>query len=128
MTELSKITRDELDELLKEHKLWSELALKYYDHTYKRLHLYSVDLANKDFTGLDLSYCTISNSDLRGAIFKDTDFTKADLYNLNISHLTKQEFFNLIEIKSDFDELVNIQFKDMIYGVPEDFDSSLTMD
>lgn len=97
---MSKITREELDEILKKHyqcrngfEVLKKLNLSYEDLSY--LNLCGVDLRGADLSGADLSNANLSNADLSNVDLTDTclrfanlsgaDLSGADLSNADLS-------------------------------------------
>ena len=96
MTELRKITQEELNEKLKLHKLWMESEGKegkFANFIYKNLQ------------GLDLS-----GAYLGGAYLTFLNLKEANLTNASILHLTKQEFLDST-ITDEYTILTDVKFK-----------------
>jgi uncharacterized protein YjbI with pentapeptide repeats len=133
MTDLKKITQDELDEILRLHKLWLEskgkagkLANLTAEHlrgaNWRGANLKGLDLRGAsfklaDFIGVDLtqedsqlstiySTCYLERRTLYGI-----DLRRVNLTGANISHLTKQEFLHST-IRDKYTILTDVKFKE----------------
>ena len=69
MTELRKITKEELKEVLRKHKLWLD----------KKEGGEKADLREADLSGADLSKADLSEADLSKADLREADLSEADL-------------------------------------------------
>ena len=86
---MKKITRNELKEILEEHKKWL------YENGGKQADLRYADLSNADLSNADLSNANLWNAnlsgtdlryaDLRYAYLSNADLRYADLWNANLS-------------------------------------------
>ena len=97
--DLRKITQDELNEILRKHKMWligesgGELAdlrganlreadLRWADLRWTNLR--GADLRWADLRGADLSRANLRGANLRGANLRGADLSRADLYGANL--------------------------------------------
>ena len=82
---MKKITKNELDKILRKHKLWlmndpeGEMADLY------RANLSGANLSGADLPGADLSGADLSGADLSWANLSGTNLSGADLYRANLS-------------------------------------------
>ncbi len=81
MGELKKISKEELKEILKQHKLWFED----YEGKGEKANLSNVDISGANFKEAILSEADISGADLTGANLTDADFAGADLCEADLA-------------------------------------------
>ena len=89
MRELRTINKEELNEILKLHKLW----LDTHGEEGKRADLSKTDLSYADLTGEDLRYADLNGANLRYADLNGAILSYANLNNVKYNHLTS--FLNL---------------------------------
>ena len=77
MDKLIKISDDELNEILANHKLWIDSNSKYGNHAI----LHYADLSDADLHGANLNYAVLS-----GANLNDADLSDADLHGANLNY------------------------------------------
>lgn len=70
-----KKSRDELNEIVRKHKLWLD-----HDPEGEKINLYDADLKGADLMGVNLSHSKLINANLSGA-----DLSGADLMGVNLS-------------------------------------------
>ena len=75
MDKLIKISDDELNEILANHKLWIDSNSKYGNHA---------NLCDADLSGADLCDADLSGADLSGANLNDANLSSADLSGANL--------------------------------------------
>lgn len=75
-----KITREELDKILRKHKLWLENK-----KGGERADLSGLDLSYVNLSGVNLSYANLSKTDLSEANFTGATLWRADLSCANLS-------------------------------------------
>jgi uncharacterized protein YjbI with pentapeptide repeats len=74
-----KITKEELNEILENHKLWSQ------DHnTGKRANLSGMDLSGANLMGADLEEANLMGANLMGADLEEADLWRADLQKADL--------------------------------------------
>ena len=99
---VKKITQEELDVILEQHKLWlktdckqgKRADLSYIDLSYMNLsckglrgaNLTGADLSYASLYGADLSYASLYGADLREAILKSADLREAILKSADLSY------------------------------------------
>ncbi len=81
MSNLREITQDELDEILRKHKIWIESDKK----EGERENLSGTDLSRKDLSGAYLSDAFLSGANLSRANLSGADLSAADLNGANFS-------------------------------------------
>ncbi len=101
MTELRKITQEELDEMLRQHQLWLDSEHK----EGERLNLIGANLENLDFRK-----CVLSNVSIIQSSFKKANFTSVKSYNSKFTEGVFEEA-NLHSFKSDSSNFSNANFK-----------------
>jgi hypothetical protein len=74
-----KITREELDQFLRKHKLWLEN-----DPNGERADLRDADLRGANLRGANLRNANLRNADLRDADLRDADLCGANLRNADL--------------------------------------------
>ena len=89
------MTQEQLNEVLKQHKVWLDsdgkegkrAVLRYTDLTCVDLtgsDLTGADLTGADLSGLNLRYTNLSDVDLTGAVLRNADLRFADLTEANL--------------------------------------------
>lgn len=74
---MKKITQEELNIIIKEHKLWLK------DRSGKR-----ADLSDCDISKLDMSHADMRYSDVRGSCMNGTNMSHSDMRLTNMSHIS----------------------------------------
>ena len=80
MDKLIKISDDELNEILANHKLWIDSKSKYGNHA----NLCDADLSGANLRGADLRGANLNDTDLRGADLSGANLRGADLNGANL--------------------------------------------
>ena len=83
-TGLRKITQEELNQILEQHKLWFNTD----EQEGKRANLSWTDLEGLDLRGADLRYADLTGAILYGAILTNANLTGADFTNIAYSETT----------------------------------------
>ena len=87
---MKKITKEELETILEQHKLWSDSNGK----DGKRANLTGANLTNADLMFANLTFADLSGAILSGAILSDADLTRADLSGADLIN-SELEYTNL---------------------------------
>ena len=87
---MKKITKEELETILEQHKLWSDSNGK----DGKRANLSGANLTNADLMFANLTFADLSGAILSGAILSDADLTRADLSGADLIN-SELEYTNL---------------------------------
>ena len=80
MDKLIKISDDELNEILANHKLWIDSKSKYGNHA----NLCDADLSGANLRGADLNGANLHRADLHRADLRDADLNGANLRGANL--------------------------------------------
>ena len=109
MDKLIKISDDELNEILANHKLWIDSNSKYGNHA----NLCDADLSGADLRGADLRGADLSDTDLRGANLRGADLcgailNDADLRGANLDYSCLPLWCG--SLSANFDDRQIIQF------------------
>ena len=87
---MKKITKEELETILEQHKLWSDSNGK----DGKRADLSGADLSDADLMFANLTFADLSGAILSGADLSDADLTRADLSGADLIN-SELEYTNL---------------------------------
>ena len=87
---MKKITKEELETILEQHKLWSDSNGK----DGKRANLTGADLSDADLMFANLTFADLSGAILSGADLSDADLTRADLSGADLIN-SELEYANL---------------------------------
>ena len=87
---MKKITKEELETILEQHKLWSDSNGK----DGKRADLSGADLSDADLMFANLTFADLSGAILSGADLSDADLTRADLSGADLIN-SELEYANL---------------------------------
>ena len=87
---MKKITKEELETILEQHKLWSDSNGK----DGKRANLTGANLTNADLMFANLTFADLSGAILSGADLSDADLTRADLSGADLIN-SELEYTNL---------------------------------
>ena len=79
--ELRRISKEELAEMLREHKKWLDSN----GEEGKRANLSRANLSGADLSGANLSEANLSEADLSGANLSEADLSLANLFRANLS-------------------------------------------
>ena len=80
---MNKLSTEELQDILKNHKMWIEG-----DEKGRRANLYGANLYEANLCGADLYEANLRRANLRGADLREADLCGADLRNCNYNCLT----------------------------------------
>ena len=104
--EFKKITQQELNEILKQHKLWLESDFVKGERAY---------LTDADLSNADLSNADLTNANLRGSYLRGADLTNANLSNADLSDaglrgadLTNANLYKTIFSFSQIDNMISM--------------------
>ncbi len=87
---MKKITKEELETILEQHKLWSDSNGK----DGKRANLSGANLSGANLMFANLTFADLSGAILSGAILSDADLTRADLSGADLIN-SELEYTNL---------------------------------